>query len=391
MKIDWKTCFRVGLSIFVLFLCIYYWSAVSSFLGLLLHALSPLLVGLVIAYVLNILMSFYEKRYFPQKAGVPAVEKTRRPVCLIAAILTLLLVILLIVWLVVPELVSCVRFLISEIPPAVEKLLKSEFVASILPSDILARLSGIDWAAYASKAIQVLLSGIGDAAGVLFSAVSSVVSALSTAFISIIFSIYLLLARDRLQRQCRRVLSCLLRPRWFEALYYRLGVFNDCFRRYIVGQCTEAVILGVLCVVGMLIFRFPYAGMIGALVGFTALIPIVGAFIGAGVGAFMILTRSPFQALLFIVFIVVLQQLEGNLIYPRVVGKSIGLPALWVLAAVTVGGSLLGIAGMLIGVPITAAVYRLFREAVQRREALAAASESPSAPDAPPEPPAEAE
>ena len=149
---------------------------------------------------------------------------------------------------------------------------------------------------------------------------------------------------------------------------YGLSVLNDSFRKYIVGQCTEALILGVLCFAGMVVLRFPYAGMIGTLIGFTALIPIAGAYIGAGVGAIMILTVSPLKSVLFLVFIVVLQQLEGNLIYPRVVGKSIGLPALWVLAAVTIGGKLWGIVGMMIGVPIVAAVYRLVCEDMERRE-----------------------
>ena len=143
-----------------------------------------------------------------------------------------------------------------------------------------------------------------------------------------------------------------------------VGVINDCFHRYIVGQCTEAVILGVLCMLGMMIIRLPYATMIGALIGFTALIPVAGAYIGAFVGAFMILTVAPVKALIFLVFIVVLQQLEGNLIYPRVVGSSLGLPAIWVLAAVTVGGGVLGVPGMLLGVPLTAAVYRLVRNDV---------------------------
>ena len=138
--------------------------------------------------------------------------------------------------------------------------------------------------------------------------------------------------------------------------------------KFIVGQCAEALILGGLCMVGMTVFRFPYAMMIGTLIGFTALIPIAGAYIGAGVGAVMILTQSPVKALLFLVFIVVLQQLEGNLIYPKVVGNSIGLPALWVLAAITVGGSLIGITGMLLGVPLAAALYRLLREDLQHRE-----------------------
>ena len=144
---------------------------------------------------------------------------------------------------------------------------------------------------------------------------------------------------------------------------------NGCFRRFLVGQCTEAVILGLLCMAGMLLFRFPYATMVGALIGFTALIPVAGAYIGAGVGAFMIFTVSPVKALLFLVFIVVLQQLEGNLIYPKVVGSSIGLPGIWVLAAVTVGGGILGIFGMLLAVPLAAACYQMVREDVRKRTA----------------------
>ena len=159
------------------------------------------------------------------------------------------------------------------------------------------------------------------------------------------------------------------------------------FRRFLVGQCTEAVILGLLCMAGMLLFRFPYATMVGALIGFTALIPVAGAYIGAGVGAFMIFTVSPVKALLFLVFIVVLQQLEGNLIYPKVVGSSIGLPGIWVLAAVTVGGGILGIFGMLLAVPLAAACYQMVREDVRKRTASLPEDIPPKAPADDPERP----
>ena len=161
-----------------------------------------------------------------------------------------------------------------------------------------------------------------------------------------------------------------LKPTWNTKITHWLGVLNDCFRKYITGQCLEAVILGILCCIGMAIFQFPYAMMIGTLIGFTALIPVAGAYIGAAVGAIMIFTVSPIKALFFLIFIIVLQQLEGNLIYPKVVGSSIGLPALWVLAAVTIGGGLMGVLGMLIGVPIAAALYRLIREDLWAREGI---------------------
>ena len=366
MKIEWKNCFRVGVSAFLLYLCIHYWGAVSGFLGAFLSALLPLITGFAIAYIVNILMSFYERHYFRRHSGSRIVRKTRRTVCLIAAVLTLCGFAILIILCVIPELISCVQFLIAAVAPALEKLLESEFVSDHLPSEIYKALADVNWEQLVSRVVQFVVSGIGNTARALVTAISSVVSVVATTFISIIFSIYLLYSKEKLQKQCRRLLDTYI-PKGQRQVSYVASVLDDCFHRYIVGQCTEAVILGALCTVGMLIFRFPYAPMIGALIGFTALIPVAGAYIGAAVGAIMILTVSPLKALLFLVFIVVLQQLEGNLIYPKVVGKSIGLPAIWVLAAITVGGSLMGIAGMLISVPITAALYRLLKEDMRRQ------------------------
>jgi predicted PurR-regulated permease PerM len=164
-----------------------------------------------------------------------------------------------------------------------------------------------------------------------------------------------------------------------------LETLNESFHNFVVGQCLEALILGALCTLGMLIFRFPYAVMVGTLVGFTALIPIAGAYIGAFVGAFVIFTVRPLSALFFLIYIVVLQQIEGNIIYPRVVGTSLGLPGIWVLAAVMIGGNVGGVVGMLLGVPLCSALYKLLREDVQRRRALATnpPEEQPEEPDIP--------
>ena len=370
MKLEWKTCFRICISVFLLYLCMFYWQGVSRFFGTFLGALSPLLLGLVIAYVLNILMSWYERHYFLKQQKKLWVQKSRPPVCLLAAIITLIAIVALIVGLVVPELVSCVRLLLSEVEPALEKLLDSEWVAQLVPADILQKLDAIDWSDVIDKGIKMVASGLSSAAGALFSTVSSMISSVVNIFLSIIFAVYLLIDRDRLKGQGRRLLNCYLPHRINQSLTHILQVTNDCFHRFIVGQCLEAVILGGLCIIGMTVFGFPYAMMIGTLIGFTALIPIAGAYIGAAVGAVMILTVSPVKALLFLVFIIVLQQLEGNLIYPKVVGNSIGLPALWVLAAITVGGSLMGITGMLLGVPVAAAMYRLLKEDVTYREKL---------------------
>ena len=367
-EIKWKNCYRIGISIFILFLCCTYWKTAAGFLVKLLSAAAPLFVGAAIAYVLNILMSFYERHYFTSQSEKKLVRKSRRPVCMAAAFLSLLLIFILVIRLVIPELVSCVQLLVAEIPPAIEKLLASGWIQELFPENFLDKYENVDWAGLMEKVIQILRTGIGSATGAVVNAVSSVISVVVTTFISIIFAIYMMSGRDDLQRQAKKLMKHYLPQKWAKRIGHWLSVLNDCFHHYIVGQCTEAVILGVLCMVGMLICRFPYAAMIGTLIGFTALIPVAGAYIGAGVGAIMILTQSPLKAVLFLVFIVVLQQLEGNLIYPRVVGKSIGLPAIWVLAAVTIGGSLMGIMGMLVGVPLAAALYRLICEDVNRLE-----------------------
>lgn len=369
MSISWKTCARVGISAFLLFLCIEYWKHLAHFVTLLVGASTPILIGLSIAYVLNILMSFYEKHYFVQYAQYPIVKKSKRIVCMLAALLSFCGLLALVIWLVIPELVSCVSFLLSEIPPAIQRLFSSEWVVKLLPSDLHEQLMAIDWMGYAAKLVQLVTTGIGSAVTTVITALTSVFSVVVTTLLSVIFAIYLLMSKDKLLQQSNRLLHTYLRPQWEQKLMHWLSVLNDCFHRYIVGQCTEAVILGGLCTAGMFLLRFPYAAMIGTLVGFTALIPVAGSYIGAGVGAIMIVTVSPVKALFFLLFIVILQQLEGNLIYPKVVGKSIGLPSVLVLAAVTIGGSLMGVLGMLIGVPLAAAFYRLLRENVYKREA----------------------
>lgn len=369
MNVSWRSCFRIGVSLFLLFLCIHYCDGAIVLILQILSAAAPVFVGFIIAYILNILMSFYERHYFTRFAKKKLVQKSKRGVCMVLAMLTLVGIVTLIVSLVIPELVSCVKFLIAEIPPAIEELLDNEFVVEVLPATVLAELSQIDWRSSISTIIQVVTSGLGSTVSTIYSAVSSVFSAIVTFFISLIFAIYLLLGKEQLQEQSQRLMCNYMRPKWVEKIRYLLNIVNDSFHRYIVGQCTEAVILGLLCMIGMFILGLPYAVMIGTLIGFTALIPVAGAYIGAGVGALMIFTVSPVEALIFLIFILVIQQVEGNLIYPKVVGNSIGLPAIWVLATVTIGGSLMGISGMLIGVPVAAALYRLIREDVARREA----------------------
>ena len=364
---SWKGCVRIGVTAFVLYLAVYYWGAVSGLFGLVVGAAGPLIIGACAAYVLNILMSFYERHYFPRSQKA-AVQRTRRPACMLSAILTLVVIIVGVVALVVPQLVSCVQLLWEKVPGAMDGITSWLRAQEWLPGSIRSLTESIDWRAKLGEMAGAITSGVGNVLGFVAGTVSSVFSGVTTALLSLIFAIYLLAGRDQLGRQAQRMMRSYLPGLWYDRVLHVLHVLNDCFHRYIVGQCTEALILGSLCALGMMLLGLPYATMIGALVAFTALIPVAGAYIGAGVGAFMILTVSPVQALIFLVFLVVLQQLEGNLIYPRVVGSSIGLPGMWVMAVVIVGGSLMGIGGMLLGVPLGAAAYRLVREDVLKRE-----------------------
>ena len=375
MKLDVKTCLRAGVTIFLLYLCIHYWPSVAEMGSLLLSAAMPLLLGAVMAYLVNILMTFYEHRLFGRAASGAGL-KLKRPLCMALAFATLLIIVVLLLVLVIPELVSCIRVIAAGVPGVVADFTKWCEEQGILPETIADSLAQIDWKSRMTDIVKVLTAGVGSAANAIVNTVTSVVSGFVTFFMALIFSIYLLLGKEKLGRQLQKIMERYLRDGWNKKIRYVVGVVNDCFHRYIVGQCTEAVILGVLCMLGMLLIRLPYATMIGALIGFTALIPVAGAYIGAIVGAFMILTVSPVKALIFLVFIVILQQLEGNLIYPKVVGSSLGLPALWVLAAVTVGGGVLGIPGMLLGVPLSAAVYRLIRNDVYGTEEKAEKQEA---------------
>ena len=364
-KIDWKTCFRVGASVFVLFLCIHYWPNISGLIGKCFSAAAPVFTGCVMAYIINILMSFYERHFFP-KSKKKAVAKSRRPVCLTGAILTVIGAVALVIVLIAPQLAACIEMLINLLPGAIEKLIAKLSGLEFVSDELIASLTSIDWKSRIGDIAHTLFSGVGDVMNVAVSAVSSVFTAVMAFVIGFIVALYLLIDKDRLGGQCKRVMTRFIPERFLKKIMHVVSLADDCFHRFIVGQCTEAVILGTLCMIGMLILRLPYAPMIGALLAFTALIPIVGGLIGAGVGAFLILMVSPVKALIFLVFIIILQQIEGNLIYPKVVGSSMGLPALWVLAAVTIGGGVLGIGGMLIGVPMAAVVYRLIKESLNQ-------------------------
>ncbi len=368
MKVEWKSCFRIGITILLLILCVWALPSVSSLLLAVFSAVFPLLVGCVIAYLLNILMGTYEKWYFP-KAKKTALIKSRRPVCMILSMITLVAVVVLVIALVLPQLGDCIALLFSEIPNVVKTVAKQLEEWDILSEEMFNYLNTLDWKSKIEQIVEVITSGVSNMFDIVLGTLSAVFGGIVTALIAIIFAIYLLFGKEKLAGQYHKLMNRYVKTSITSKVDHVFATINDCFRKYIIGQCAEAVILGVLCTLGMLLFRLPYATMTGAVIALTALIPVAGAYIGGGIGAFMIFTVSPVKAIIFIVFLVVLQQLEGNIIYPRVVGSSIGLPGIWVLAAVTVGGGVMGIAGMLLGVPLAATIYRLLREDVNRTPA----------------------
>lgn len=366
MKLSWKTCLRAGVTVFALFLCIHYWPTLSGLLILGLQAARPVLLGCAAAFVLNIPMRAYERHYFP-KSDRPLVKKSRRPVCLLLAFLSVAAVLVLLLRLVVPELVSCVTLLVSRLPGVLEDVVAWLTTrASWLSPEVVDYLNGLDWQQIIGRVGGMALSGFGSVANLAANFVTSVLSGAVTTLLVLIFAIYVLLGKERLGRQIKTLGRRYLKREWWSGLRHVTAVVQDSFHDYIVGQCTEAVILGCLCAAGMLLFRFPYAAVVGATVGLTALIPVAGAYIGGAVGFLLILTVSPIRALLFVLYLVILQQLENNIIYPKVVGTSLGLPGIWVLCAVIVGGGVLGILGMILGVPLAAAAYRLIKEDVAR-------------------------
>ena len=365
MKFSWKICAQVGVTAFAVFLCVHYWPNLSGLLVLALEAAKPVFLGCAAAFVLNIPMSAFERGYFPGSQNT-VIQKTRRPVCLLFALVSVAVVLALLLALVVPELIACITLLFSRLPGVLDQAVDRVTQAAWLSPEVVDYLNGLDWQQLVERFGAAVLSGFGSVANMAANLVASVFSGTVTATLVVIFAIYVLLGKERLGRQLKALGKRYLKKEWWRTLRHVIAVVQDCFHDYIVGQCTEAVILGCLCAAGMVIFRFPYAAVVGAAVGATALIPVAGAYIGGAVGFLLIATVSPVQALLFLLYLIILQQLENNIIYPKVVGTSLGLPGIWVLCAVIIGGGVLGIGGMILGVPLAAAAYRLIKEDVQR-------------------------
>lgn len=341
-------------------------SSIAAVILQLLDLAKPLLIGVMLALIFNVPMSFFE-RYLRTKAGL---QHAARPLSIGLSLLLVFGIFIGVTVLVVPEVVKAIKLIVQITGGGLEQLaqMESNTALTSTPLGQLFEKVDIDWLGLKSQMEEWVKSRSGTLVNQVVGAAGSLAGGVITFSIGLIFAVYILAGKERLKHQASRVLHVWLPKRFVEELIHVAAVCSNTFRLFITGQATEAIILGTLCMVGMLILRIPYAPMIGALVGVTALIPIVGAFIGTIVGAIMIMTVNPFKAFVFVVFLLILQQIEGNMIYPKVVGSKINLPAIWVLAAVTIGGNLGGPIGMLLGVPAASAAYALLKEATTRRE-----------------------
>lgn len=354
------------------FACILFYLGVKNIglvldnLGRLLDIVFPFILGAAIAFIINVPMSRIEYWLFHRTGRL---KKGRRAISFIVTLALVIGVLVIAMYIIIPQIGETLMVIAAQMPVAfhaAEEWINNNIHYLALAEDIIEKLA-VDWGEIVQKlstlmqdaATSMLNSGIG--------VVNNIINAVVTFFIGFIFAIYLLMSKEKLAGQCKQILYALFKERTSDRILYVLGLTSKTFSKFISGQCLEACILGMLFFIVMTVFRLPYAMLISVLIAFTALIPMVGAFIGCAVGVLLILMVSPIKALIFLVTFLVLQQLEGNLVYPRVVGNSVGLPSIWVLVAITIGGNLMGVAGMIIFIPICSVLYSLFRLYVKNR------------------------
>lgn len=338
-------------------------SGVNGIIGI----ISPFIVGIAIAFVLNLVMKIFEEKIFNFLSDKKYKKylKFKRPLSVFFTFITVFLVILSLISFIIPQLIDSISKLTNAVPSYMKsfEIFISKYVTH---TEILNTV----WNNFLSAWKEVIqFTG-----QVLASSLTSVVnitvgftSGLFNFILSIIFSIYMLLNKEGLQLGMKKVLYSFSSKRFADRVMSLAKISNEVFSNYIGGQFIEAIIIGVLCFIGMIILRMPYALLISVLIAVTALIPIFGAFIGTIPSAFIILIIDPMKAIWFVIFIIVLQQVEGNLIYPKVVGGSIGLPPIWVMLAMIIGGNAFGFIGILLGIPIFSVVYKVFKEIVDKR------------------------
>ena len=353
---------------------ILYWalnnlSTLGKLLGSFFSLFSPLLIGAGIAYVMNLLLKAIERLWDMALKKAPELwrMKLKRPICLTATMLLFLGIIFAIFFILIPRLEEAGSTLIANVPGYITQIQNwwgslVDFAAGhgvTLPE---LSMNVEDATKFISK---ILSSDSGNVVNTTIDITTSILGALVNILLALVFSVYMLAQKETLISQSRRLLLAALPRKAGQRTMHILKLTNNAFSSFVTGQVTEAFILGSLCCIGMLILRLPYALPVSVIISFTSLIPIFGAWIGAATGAFLIVFVSPIKALTFLIFLLILQQVEGNLIYPKVVGKSVGLPGLWVLAAVTIGGGIFGMLGMLLGVPICSVIYALVQDFIR--------------------------
>ena len=362
-----------GLIVFTIaiFVILYNYKILLAGIKLIGKVALPFASGGAIAFILNVPMNFIERKVF----GEAKAKKKKwaisfaRPVSFILALCFVIGIIAVVVFVVVPELGRTIMNLgktLQEVIPKIQVWAIGLFEDN---PELVAYISGLEfeWDTILGNVVNFLKNGAGSVLGGTMEAAKSIISGVSTFFIAFVFACYVLFQKERLSVQVRKLMYAFVPEDWTDILIALGSVTHKTFSSFLTGQCVEAVILGCMFFVVLSIFSFPYAMLISVLIAFTALIPVFGAFIGCGVGTVLILLVNPMKGLLFVVVFLVLQQIEGNFIYPHVVGNSVGLPSMWVLAAVSVGGSLMGVVGMLIFIPIVSVVYTLLRGIVNRR------------------------
>lgn len=359
-----------GLIVFtaVIVVCLWKYEVSFQILSFIWGVVCPFILGGAIAFVLNVPMNFIQRHLFPEERTEHSkvLNKLARPVSMLLVLFLVIAAIGLVMFVLIPQLGNTFANLgqsIQDFIPQIQEWAKVLFHNNKEVMDVINHLE-FDWNKIMNTGFDFFTSGAGSVLDSTISAAKSIINGITTFFIAFAFAIYILMQKEKLQVQSKKVLFAFVRKGRAEAVLEILSLTYQTFSHFLTGQCVEAVILGCMFVVSMAIFRLPYALLIGIVIAFTALVPIFGAFIGCFVGAFLIFMVDPMKAVAFIVLFLVLQQIEGNLIYPHVVGNSVGLPSIWVLAAVSIGGRLMGVVGMLIFIPIVSVFYALFREVV---------------------------
>lgn len=349
----------------LLIFALYNISHIFNFLGFIFKLFYPFILGAIIAFVINVLLNLVENKIFKRLKFNGKLKNFIRPFSIITTLLIIIGIIGLVVILIVPQLKDTVNIFSENMPVYIETLEERLDSLGISESYISEYIEKIN--TFKDEIINYVKGNSSEIFKVTIGFASNFISSIANIVIALVFAIYILSSKEKLSCQVKKIIKAYSNPNFERRFLDICDLSNKTFSNFISGQCLEALIIGLLCFIGMLILAIPYSATISVLVGFTALIPVFGAFIGTFIGAFLIFMINPIKALIFIIFIIVLQQLEGNLIYPKVVGKQVGLPSIWVMVAVTIGASINGIVGMLLSVPICSILYSILATDVNNR------------------------